>query len=466
MNIVKKVLLILGILISSILTIHFRTIPKGRTWNNYNVVYVKNNTVSQTQNQNIEKIFYDSGISEFVSLKNQRIPIMLSHNSIEEAMLKINISSPENKYLYDRQNYFFDSKGEYTLYYIPDMYGKKIDSAVQQLNKAGFTAGIDSTLSYLWLIPIVIIVLAVILTACSRHKIVFLLASVLPCVYCFCNAFYASAIAVIILLLLLFIISNIYNRKGALNTIIKNNFFILATVVISFVAAFSVSLLSGITYIIMLAGTVCAVLISFTLIKSISKRYEFQPVLIRSAKRVSVYGKKSGIILPVILVSVVIILAYLILGSFNITGSKNKDKILLPGKTEVSDSKFPLLEDYFRWNWNVITAPYKSINGNSEYDENHVVYPRFEVEDGIITQKNYSMFYNQSFKNEVYNNIDNLDFYSIENVIKDQGNDFLAGYTMAASYNVSIFSIIMMILCFCMLLFIYFSAMIVKGGKK
>ena len=75
MNIVKKVLLILGILISAILTIHFRTIPKGRTWNNYNVVYVKNNTVSQTQNQNIEKIFYDSGISEFVSLKNQRIPI-------------------------------------------------------------------------------------------------------------------------------------------------------------------------------------------------------------------------------------------------------------------------------------------------------------------------------------------------------------------------------------------------------
>ena len=76
------------------------------------------------------------------------------------------------------------------------------------------------------------------------------------------------------------------------------------------------------------------------------------------------------------------------------------------------------------------------------------------------------MYYNQSFKNEVYDSIDDLDFYSIERVIKDQGKDFLAGYTKAASYNVSIFSIIMMFICFCMLLFIYFSAMIGKGGKR
>ena len=462
MNIIKKVLPLLGILITAILTITFRTIPKGKTWENYNVLYVK----ADTNPQNVEKILYDSGISEFVSLKNQRIPIMLSHNSIEEAMLKINIASSENKYLYDRQNYFYDSKGEYTLYYIPDLYGKKIDTAVQQLNKAGLKAGIDSSLSYLWLIPIVVILLTLILTFCSRHKLVFFVSAILPCIYSLCNAFYASAIAVIILMLLLFIISNIYNRKGALEKILKSNFLVLAALVFSFVAAFSVSLLSGIFYIIMLAGSLCAFLTSVELSKTASKKYEFQPVLIRSAKRVSVYGKKSAMILPVILVSVIIILAYLLLGSFNIAGTKNKDKILLPGKTEAADSKLPLLEDYFRWNWNIITAPYKSLNTNSEYDENHVVYPRFEVEDGIITQKNYTMYYNQSFKNEIYSNIDKLDFYSIENVLKDQGKDFLAGYTMAASYNVSIFSIIMMILCFCMLLFIYFSAMIGKGGKK
>ena len=462
MNIIKKVLPWLGILITAILTITFRTIPKDKTWKNYNIVYVKTDTITQ----NVDQIFYDCGVSEFVSLKNQRIPIMLSHNSIEETMLKINISSSENKYLYDRQNYFYDSKGEYTLYYIPDHYGKKIDNAVQQLNKAGCKAGIDSTLSYLWLIPLVVITLAVILTFCSRHKIVFFICAILPCIYSLCNAFYANAIAVIIVLLLLFIISNIYNRKGAVNKILKNNFLIILAAGISFFAAFSVSLLSGIIYIVMLAGTVCAFLAGTSFDISKNNKYEFKPVLICSAKRVSVYGKKSGLVLPLVLVSVIVIIAYFLLGSFNIAGTKNKDKILLPGKSDLSDAKLPLLEDYFRWNWNVITAPYKSINGNSEYDENHVVYPRFETEDGILSQKNYTMYYNQSFKDEIYDKIDSLDFYSIESVIKDQGNDFFAGYIKSASYNTSIFSIIMMILCFCMLLFIYFSAIIGKGGKK
>ncbi len=462
MNIVKKVLPWVGILITAILTITFRTIPKGKTWKNYNIVYVKTDTITQ----NVDQILYDSGVSEFVSLKNQRIPIMLSHNSIEETMLKLNISSPENKYLYDRQNYFHDSNGEYTLYYIPDHYGKKIDSAVQQLNKAGMKAGIDSTLSYLWLIPAVVITLAIILSFCSRHKAVFFISAILPCIYSLCNAFYANAIAVVIVLLLLFIISNIYNRKGAVNKILKNNLLVVIAAGISFLSAFSVSLLSGIIYIVMLAGTLCAFLAGTGFVVSRNNKYEFKPVLIVSAKRVSVYGKKSGLILPIVLASVIVIIAYFLLGSFNIAGTTNKDKILLPGKTEVSDAKLPLLEDYFRWNWNVITAPYKSINGNSEYDDNHVVYPRFEAEDGILTQKNYTMYYNQSFKNEIYEKIDNLDFYSIETVLKDQGNDFYAGYIKSASYNTSIFSIIMMILCFCMLLFIYFSAIIGKGGKK
>ena len=271
MNIIKKVLPWVGILITAILTITFRTIPKGKTWKNYNIVYIKTDTITQ----NPDQILYDSGVSEFASLQNQRIPIMLSHNSIEETMLKLNISSPENKYLYDRQNYFHDSKGEYTLYYIPDHYGKKIDLAVQQLNKAGMKAGIDSTLSYLWLIPTVVITLAVILTLCSRHKAVFFISAILPCIYSLCNAFYANAIAVVVVLLLLFIISNIYNRKGAVNKILKNNLLLVIAAGISFLAAFSVSLLSGIIYIVMLAGTICAFLAGTGFVVSRNKKYEF-----------------------------------------------------------------------------------------------------------------------------------------------------------------------------------------------
>ena len=101
---------------------------------------------------------------------------------------------------------------------------------------------------------------------------------------------------------------------------------------------------------------------------------------------------------------------------------------------------------------------------NGETDT--VSYPRFEVKDGIIVPYMQTLKYDESFKNSVYDSIDNLDFYSIESVIKRQGEDFKAGYTNSASYNVSFFSIIMMIICFTMLLFIYFSAMIGKGGRK
>lgn len=462
MSFVKKVLPVLGIIITAVLTFTFRSIPKGKTWEDYNILYVKTNTMPA----GFEKILLDCGISEYACLNNQRIPIMLARNSIEEALLKINISSSENKYLYDRQNYFFDSKGEYSLFYIPDYYGKKIDSAVQSLTKAGAQAGIDSTLSYLWLIPVVVLVLTIILTVFSKNRLFFMITAILPCVYTLCNAFYACAISVIILLLSLFIFSNIYKRKGALNKMLGSNIFVLIAVAVSIVAAFSVSALSGIFYIIMLAGTLCAVIAAWQIDRNVTSKYEFQPVMIRSAKRVSSYGGKKNIILPVILVAAVIIIAYFVLGSFHIAGTKNKDNLLLPGKTSIANKKLPVLEDYLRWNWNVRTAPYKSLNSNGEYDDNHVVYPQFVEEDGIITQKNLTMYYNQSFKTEVLNGIEDLDFYSIESVIKAQGNDFLAGYTKAASYNVSIFGIIMMIICFCMLLFIYFSAMIRKGGKR
>ena len=88
MNIIKKVLPVLGIIITAILTVTFRTIPKGKTWQNYNILYVKTNTIPQ----NFDDIMLQSGITEYVSLKDQHVPIMLARNSIEEALLKINIS--------------------------------------------------------------------------------------------------------------------------------------------------------------------------------------------------------------------------------------------------------------------------------------------------------------------------------------------------------------------------------------
>ena len=114
----------------------------------------------------------------------------------------------------------------------------------------------------------------------------------------------------------------------------------------------------------------------------------------------------------------------------------------------------------------MLTAPYKSLNENDENDENHLVYPRFVIKDGHISEEKMTLYYDQDFKQKLYDQIDLFDFNSIESVIKAQGDDFSAGYTDSASYNVSLFGIIMLIMCFTMLLFIYFSAIIGKGGRK
>lgn len=454
-------------MITALLLLFFRTIPKGKSWKDYRVLYVKTSTMPE----NFEDLLKDCGINEWVSLKNQRIPIMLSRNSIEEAMLKINIASEENKYLYDRQNYFYDMNGNYSLFYIPDYYDKKMDQLVKTLSRAGAQTGIDSTLAYLWLIPLVIVVLNILLALFSKNKGFFIITAILPCIYAFANAFYASAISLILLCLCLFVISNIYNRKGAVKRLISANPLFIIALMLALVSAFSVSLKSGFFFILLLAGSACAIITAYFAAANRKSRYDFQPVFIRSAKRISIYGGKSNIVLPLLLISSVIILAYFMLASLNITGSKNKDNLMLPSanskrEDSLTQKKLPLLEDYYRWNWNVMTCPYKSLNGNSDYDENHVTYPRFEEEDGILSEKLYTLYYNDAFRNSVSDGIENLDFYSIEKVIKAQGKDFFAAYTKSVSYNVSIFSIIMMILGFCMLLFIYFSAIIGKGGKK
>ena len=87
-------------------------------------------------------------------------------------------------------------------------------------------------------------------------------------------------------------------------------------------------------------------------------------------------------------------------------------------------------------------------------------------EENKLKQINEVMYFNQSFVDDVYKNIDLLDFESIEKVIKNQGENFIPGYNTNSSYPVNLFSTIMMFICFFILLFIYFSIIIQKGVKK
>ena len=461
MNKFKKIVPAVLFILAAVLTVNFRSIPKGKTWQDFTVLYVSK-TVPQAS---VEKILNTCGIAEYADLNNQNAPIMLARDSIEAAMLKINILEKDNKYLFDRQNYFYDSKGEYLLYYIPDIYEKYLDDVIAQLKKQGYTAGIDSSLSYLWVLPVFVTVLAFVLIFFSKNRGFYILSVVMPCIYVFCNAFYSCAIAAIILILCIFLISNIYSRQGNLKKLSKN-YLLLAALVISVAAAFSSSMQCGFFYLLTIGASLCAMLTAKNIKDFKISRSAFVPVFIRPARMVSPYAGKAKVVMPLVLVFSVLVIAYFALGSLSVINTKADRDLLLPGKAAQQDAGLPNLEDFYRWNWNVRTNPYKSINVENPEDLNTVSYPRYEVQDGIIVPYMQTLTYDQNFKKSVYDSIDNLDFYSIESVIKKQGADFKAGYTNSASYNVSFFSIIMMIICFTMLLFIYFSAMIGKGGRK
>ena len=461
MNKFKKIIPAVLFILTAVLTINFRSIPKGKTWQDFKVLYVSK-TFPQA---NVEKILNAAGVAEYADLNNQNAPIMLAKDSIEAAMLKINILEKENRYLFDRQNYFYDSKGEYLLYYIPDIYEKYLDDVISQIKKQGFAAGIDSSLSYLWILPLLVTLLAFILIFFSKNKGFYILSVSMSCLYVFCNAFYSCAIASIILILCIFLISNIYSRQGGIKKICKN-YILLAALLISVVAAFTSSLQCGFFYLLTIAASLCAMLTAKNLKSIKTAKSPFVPVFIRPARMISPFAGKAKIVMPLVLVFSVLIIAYFALGSLSLINTKADRNLLLPGKAAEQDAGLPNLEAFYRWNWNVKTNPYKSINVNNPDDLNTVSYPRYEVVDGLVVPYMQTLTYDQNFKKSVYDSIDALDFFSIESVIKKQGSDFKAGYTDSASYNVSFLSIIMMIICFTMLLFIYFSAIIGKGGRK
>ena len=136
--------------------------------------------------------------------------------------------------------------------------------------------------------------------------------------------------------------------------------------------------------------------------------------------------------------------------------------------SSIQNENLPQFEDYYRWNWLLQTAPYKSLNNIQNQNEDYIEFSSFSEnpETGIISQELHTMHYDEAFRNEVYNDIDVLKFNSIEKVMKSEGADFTAGYSALSSSHINLFGIIMMFICVFILLFIYISIIIRKGITK
>ena len=448
-------------LLSLILILVFKTVPSGKLWKNYSVVCVPVQTPDSTVMSAINK----AGIKNAVSLSGQYLPISLSENSVEVSMLRLNYTSAEYAYLNKRNAMFYDKSQTYRLYYIPCIYSSETVALVKTLESQGIECIKDSSADYPWLLPFIGLLLAGMLFLFVKNKIPFACGAVIPLVFLYSNPFYPVATATCLSLLCLFFASNLWRRRGAVTSLIQRNS-APAMMAIAIICAFSSSVSSGFLFILAILGTAGALASCWFVEDFIRNKKTFVPVYIRSAKRVSMFAGKVFTSLSIVTGAVALFILLIFVTSSNSIKTSSA-KLLFPGNSNNIETSLPQFEDYYKWNWNVKTYPYKSLN-NYDEDDSVVTFSDFveNPDTGIIQEQKITKKYDDSFRREVYEGIDKLQFDSVEKVMKSEGEDFCGGYTATSSYQINLFGIIMCFICLFILLFIYISIIIRKGIHK
>lgn len=438
----------------------FKTIPSGKLWKGFNILYVP----SQTQESIVLNSFTESKITEHYELSTQYIPLNFSAYSPEISMLRLNASSQDYSYLSKRQLFFFDKSGNYKLYYIPTSFKNNLNDCIKILLKNGIKCGVDNSANYPGIVPLVVFLLFLALFIFSKKKNVFFAGAVVPFFFILCNPFYSAAVSVCLVFLCLFFLSNIWRREGFLSRFFKNSLVPLL-LFFSILGAFSSSIKIGFMFLISFLGCVCSLYFINSLESFLESKKSFVPLKIRTAKRCSVYGgkQKQSLISCISVIFVLIVIA--IFSSSAFTSSKFT-KIFLPS-ANASSSELVSLEDYYDFAWKVSSYPYKSLNDENSQNEKFYQYPHYEEDDdGKIVETMQIKSFNDSFKTQTFDEIDLLGFNAIEKVLKKQDSNAKFGYSSTSSYHIGFFGIIVMFISLCILLFVYIFSIIRKGAKR
>ena len=457
MNKYIKYIAPLVFLFSLILLLSVKSIPSGKLWKEYNVVYVP----VASEDSIVKAAFEQCEIKDVVSLSGQFLPLSLSENSIEISMLRLNYNSQEYSYITRRNAFFYDKSKQYRLYYIPTEYKQKLSDAVSAIEARGIPCGTDTSASYPWLLPFVCLLLCGMLFIFVKNKIPFAVSSIIPLVFLYSNPFYPVATAICLLLLCIFFTANVWRRKNAVSTLL-NKYSIPAMLGIALLCAFSSSLGTGTLFLAALAGTAGSLVAYFIIENYFRNKKTFVPVYIRSVKRMSLFAGKAFTIMSIVTGSVFLLIVLIFITSSD-SINKSSAKVLFPGKSVSSDAELPQFEDYYKWVWKVETYPYQSLNSDSS-EQNKIEFTEFNEnpETGIIQAAHKVMIYDDDFKLNVYDGIDKLSFNSVEKVMKSEGNNFTAGYSALSSNHLNLFGIIMCFICVFLLLFIYIFIIIKK----
>lgn len=445
-------------LLSLFLFFSLRTMPQGKLWEDYSVIYVP----VKTSDSLVVSILNECEIKNYVSLSNQYLPVALSSSSLEISMFNLNRDNPAYSYYKNRDSYFYDKSRTYRLYYIPKSQQNKIEKCYSLLSQNGVDYGTDSQTSYPHIVLVILGVAVFILTLFSKNKNLFILSVVAPFLFFVYNPFFPVAISSCLILIICFYIAKLWNRDGIFMTLI-HQYHLSTMTVLAFVTAFSCGFKTGLISLILIISEVSFFYSYYCVEEYIKNKRLFVPVFIKPARRVSLKDRKVKYsFLCLSLCSVFVVAVFFLSSASSVTA--NLSKVLLPANAS-ADEKLVQFEDYYNWMWNVKSYPYRSLNSeNGRHD--YVEFPVYSEDNGKIYESKQIMVFNQSFKDSVYEQIDSLPFNAIEKVLKSEGKDFSGGYKSSDSHSTSLFSIILMIICVFVLLFIYFFIIIDTRNKR
>lgn len=457
MNYIKKFLIpSLFVIAIFFLLIILRTVPTAKLWKGFSVLYVPCDTDSKIVLNTLKQ----SGCEDVISFYNQKIPYINQFLPI--------YTDENDSYLSKRNAYFFDKDRKVMIYYIPDRFAKEAKKGCEELSKNySIAAGLDSKSSFPLMTPVICLIVAIIFFLISKNKIVFLLSALFPLLFTFTMPFYTNASCICIYLYSIYLCQKIWKRKGSFECL-KNNLYILILFAVSIFGTFFSSFVSGLMFLLSLAATCLLLVIKNNIEVYRDSKLRFCPVLIRNANLMNIINmisiKKAFI--PIAAISIMFVLY---ITSINIFTLSNNQDLSFPMPTMYNvDNDIPNLNDYVIWNWNAVTKPYKSLNltySDTPEEGESVVIQRFkDSDDGVISTEEVLYSFDNEFKAQAVNLIDDLQYPAIEKLMKNQQSGFSVDYSYGAGEKFSKVNIILMlvlILIPCSMIIVY-----INGRRK
>ncbi len=420
----RFVLTVIVFLVTVFCLFKFRTVPVSKIWNNYSVLYAEKSVPEET----VSAYLKDAGCKDVIALKEQRVPFVSRY---------LPVAPSQSSYMSDREMYFTDEECRYNLFYVPEKYHDNAKEALGGLEKKfRAVAGMDGSIQFPWMVPVVCTLVYLIFLAFAKFKSVYFVAGFFPLLLPFSMPFYSVTAGICLLEFSLFLMNVLWGRRKQLRAAVSN--FYIVVLLVSAEAIFFVSsrLCGFLSLLVMTCSFISILFVKSTEEKKDSKS-AFSYKYIFSAKQLAVMTKRNSVLLLVVSFSIATVFGCFVY-SYKRNAKVDFAGVSLPSPVNPNSvsygKRLPNLNDYFRWAWNTKVFPYKSLHNfrsveNVADGDRITVIEYEETAEGIKSREKVLFEYDSKFKDSCEKDIEKFDYPAIEKLMLEQGRDVQVSYS-------------------------------------